>query len=67
VLTFLNDHKQALECYNKSLQINGNDSEIWINKGFVLEQLKDKNSAMECYKKAMQLNPNNKNNPLLKS
>jgi len=49
-------YKGALEDYNKALEINDQDPEIWLNRGVVKEKLNDLKGAFSDYTKAIGLN-----------
>lgn len=49
-------YKGALEDYNKALEINDRDPEIWLNRGVVKEKLNDLKGAFSDYTKAIGLN-----------
>ena len=54
----LGKHKQAIECYNKALEIDPNDAKASFNKGWDLGQLRKHKQAIECYNKALEIDPN---------
>jgi tetratricopeptide (TPR) repeat protein len=49
-------YRGALEDYNKALEINDQDPEIWLNRGVVKEKLNDLKGAFSDYTKAIGLN-----------
>jgi len=49
-------YKGALEDYNKALEINDQDPDIWLNRGIVKEKLNDFKGAFSDYTKAIELN-----------
>jgi Flp pilus assembly protein TadD/ribosomal protein S27AE len=49
---------QAVECFDKALEENPNDSWAWFNKGVSLHRLGSLGEALYCYSKALELNPN---------
>jgi len=50
--------EQAIECFDKALEQNPNDSWAWFNKGVSLHRLGSLGEALYCYDKAMTYNPN---------
>ncbi|MBA3045296.1 MAG: tetratricopeptide repeat protein [Candidatus Thermoplasmatota archaeon] len=50
--------EQAIECFDKALEQNPNDSWAWFNKGVSLHRLGLLGEALYCYDKAMTYNPN---------
>jgi hypothetical protein len=51
-----NDLEAALECFDKVLSLNPNQSEALVRKGATLERLKKLNEAFECYDRAIAAN-----------
>ena len=51
------DHKGALKCYDKAIEINPEYALAWNNKGEVLFRLDKNEEAMKCYDKAIEINP----------
>lgn len=49
-------YKGALADYNRALEINDRDPEIWLNRGVVKEKLNDFKGAFADYTKAIELN-----------
>ena len=54
----LGKKNEALECYDKAININPDYANAWNNKGIVLLALGKKEKALECYKRAIEINPN---------
>ncbi|MDO9537809.1 MAG: tetratricopeptide repeat protein [Thermoplasmata archaeon] len=50
--------EQAIECFDKALEQNPNDSWAWFNKGVSLHRLGLLGEALYCYDKALTYNPN---------
>ncbi len=50
--------EQAIECFDKALDENPNDSWAWFNKGVSLHRLGLLGEALFCYDKALTYNPN---------
>ncbi len=53
-----NRDEEALECFNKAIEIDSNHYEAWFNKGFLLLQLGNYKEAAECFNKAIEIYPN---------
>jgi tetratricopeptide (TPR) repeat protein len=51
----------SLELYNKSLELDPNNKNLWIAKGRVLGQLSHYNGSIEAYNEAIELDPNDNN------
>jgi len=51
----------ALECYNKSIQINPKDADAWIQRGNALYKLGRLDEAIESYTKAIEIDPESDN------
>lgn len=51
-------YKEALEYYNKAIELNPNKAKFYNNKGVALSALGRKSEALDCYNKAIELNPN---------
>lgn len=49
--------EQAVECFDKALEQNPNDSWAWFNKGVSLHRLGLLGEALYCYDKALEFNP----------
>jgi len=49
--------KEAIECYNKALEINPRFADAWNNKGAALDDIGKSKEAIECYNKALDINP----------
>ncbi|MDD4580243.1 MAG: tetratricopeptide repeat protein [Methanothrix sp.] len=47
----------ALECYNKSIQINSKDADAWVNRGNALYKLGRLDEAIESYTNAIEIDP----------
>ena len=57
----LGKHKEAIECFNKSLEINSINGVAWNNKGIILALLEKYEEAIECFDKAIEINPRDEN------
>ena len=60
-------HKEALECYEKSLKIDPNDVTALMNKAISLSHLKNYEESIKYYDKAQLVDPNIKEIPIAKS
>jgi tetratricopeptide (TPR) repeat protein len=57
-LANLGKHQQAIECFDKAIEINPNDVNIWNSKGTAFHYLSKYQQAIECFDKAIEVNPN---------
>ena len=63
-------YDEALEAYNKAIELDPKDAFAWFYKGFTLRDLKRNDEALEAYNKSIELDPkdastwNNKGNTL---
>ena len=55
------EREETLEAYNKSIELNPRDSEVWRNKGLVLSALGRYEEAIQATEKAIEIDPTNKN------
>ena len=55
----LKEFEKAIECFEKAIAIDPNNSFLWHNKGLSLENLEEHQKAIECYNNAIELNPLN--------
>ena len=55
----LNEFNEAIEFFNKSIEINQNDSLALYNKGICLSRLRKYEEAIKCFEKLVEINPNN--------
>ena len=53
----LGNDKEAVECYEKALEINPMDKEIWIDKGMALSNLKKDEEALQSFNRALKIDP----------
>ncbi|NOR78583.1 MAG: tetratricopeptide repeat protein, partial [Methanophagales archaeon] len=51
----LERHEEAIECYDKAIELKPNYEEAWYNKGVMLEKLGRKKEAKLCFQKAKEL------------
>jgi tetratricopeptide (TPR) repeat protein len=49
----------ALECYNKIIEIEPENTAAWNNKGFVLSRLEKSEEALECYNETLKIDLEN--------
>ena len=54
-LTVLGQYKQAIECYDNSLEIDPDDAHTWKGRGDCLSKLGREKAAQECFDKAKML------------
>jgi tetratricopeptide (TPR) repeat protein len=65
-------YEDAIECFNKSLQMHLGNNTAWNNKGLALSKTGKFDEAIMCYEKALVINPkdyvvlNNKGSALYK-
>ncbi|MEA2070323.1 MAG: tetratricopeptide repeat protein [Asgard group archaeon] len=52
-----NKSKQALELFNKALELDPKNSMLWNHKGVALRKLGEINEAITCYNKALKFDP----------
>jgi len=52
-----NDHKGAIDAFNRSIKRNFKDGELYLKLGSSYEALNDVEKAMDSYKKALKMNP----------
>lgn len=65
-LTGLGKHSEALDCWDKLLDIHPRNDAWWSNKGKILEMLNRYNEADCCVNKALEINPRSANALYLK-
>ena len=66
-LDSLGRYEEAIECFDKALEIDANDSRIWNAKGSILGNLGRYQQAIECFDKALEIDANNNTLAMLKS
>ncbi|MCX9085671.1 MAG: tetratricopeptide repeat protein [Candidatus Methanoperedens sp.] len=64
VLDDLGKYEEALECYDKALEINPKDDDIWFNKACSESKLNNKIKSIEYLQRAIELNMENKKNAI---
>ncbi|MGD2088705.1 MAG: tetratricopeptide repeat protein [Candidatus Aminicenantes bacterium] len=57
-LSALGRPDQALEAYNKAIEIKPDNHEAWYKKGWALDKLSRHEDALEAYNKAIKIKPN---------
>jgi len=57
-LAGIGKYQEAIESYNKGLEINPNYAFAWTNKGNALYYLGKYQEAIQCFDKAIELDPN---------
>ena len=55
---YLDEYDQAIECYDKILQIDEHYFEAVLNKAFTLNRLGRYSEAIDWYTKALKIHPN---------
>jgi tetratricopeptide (TPR) repeat protein len=50
-------YEEAIQCFNKTLEINPQYTDAWINKGASLSNLGRYEEALQCFNKALEINP----------
>ncbi len=58
-LAKLKRYEEAIEAYEKAIELDPKDAYAWVNKGFALDELKRYEEAIEAYEKAIELDPKN--------
>ena len=51
------EYNEAIECYDKALELDASNHEAWFDKGCALGEQKKHNEAIECYDKALRIKP----------
>ncbi len=57
-LAKLGKHKDAVECFDKALEINPNHRKTLSKQGILLAKLGKDEEAVVCFDKALEINPN---------
>jgi tetratricopeptide (TPR) repeat protein len=53
------EYNNAIQCFDKAVEIDPNNAYAWYNKGAVLGDLLKHNEAIQCFDKAVEIGPNN--------
>ena len=53
----LNKYEDAMEAFDKAIEINPQDSDAWYNKRLALTKLNKYDEAMKTYDKAIEIHP----------
>ena len=56
-LAVLERNDEALECYDKAIQMDPNDEFAFYNKGVLLTDMNRSEEALECYDKVLEIEP----------
>ena len=56
----LKKYEEAIECYEKALEIDPNDGNAWFFKGLALENFEKYDEAIACYERALEIDPKDK-------
>jgi tetratricopeptide (TPR) repeat protein len=57
-LAGLKKYEDAIECFNKAIEIDPKYKTAWNNKGNVLNELNRHDDAVECYNKVAEIDKN---------
>ncbi|TAE49148.1 MAG: tetratricopeptide repeat protein [Cytophagales bacterium] len=55
----LSTEKEAMQYYNKAIELNPKDANTYVNRGNFKSDLGDSQGAMQDFNKAIELNPKN--------
>jgi len=53
------EHRKAIRCYNKAIERNPGDADMYNGRGFAYTKLEEYDKALEDYDKAIGISPNN--------
>ena len=53
---FRKNYQEALEYFNKTINLNPNNELAWLNKGSILLRLNLTEQALECFNKSIDIN-----------
>jgi tetratricopeptide (TPR) repeat protein len=56
--SYKKEYNEAIRWYDKAIEIDYNNFDLWFNKGNALDELGKYKEAIKCYDKALELNPN---------
>jgi len=54
----LNKYEEAIQCYDKAIELDPNYADAWNNKGLAFDSLDKHEEALKLYEKAIELDPN---------
>jgi len=57
MLHYLDRYEEALQAYDKSLELNPDAFVVWYNKGIALTDLGRDREVLQAYDRALELNP----------
>ncbi len=57
-LATLDKYSEAIDCFDKAIELNPNHARAYSNKGNALYDLDNYSEAIDCFDKAIELNPN---------
>lgn len=60
-LSRIGKYEEAIECYEKALDIDPEYKNAWVEKGRTLDILEKAEDAIKCFEKALELDPNDPN------
>ena len=60
LLERIGNYEESIKCYDRALEIDDRDGNIWHRKGMALAKTGDMDGALGCYDRALGLVPKNK-------
>jgi len=54
---YLGKHDEAINAYDKAIELDPKDASAWYNKGHALNRLEKHDGAIKAYDKAIELDP----------
>ena len=54
----LGKYDEAIQCYDKAIEIDANYADAWNNKGNALDNLGKYDEAIQCYDSAIEIDAN---------
>jgi len=48
---------ESLEAFDKALELDKSDEDIWSHRGYVLKRMHRYNESLICFDKAIEMNP----------
>ena len=55
----MEQYQETTKIYDKTLEINPHDSEVWNNKGTALTEMGEYLEAIKCFDRSIEIDPNN--------